>query len=113
MIDQFVNFDLDYDKQNAEFVVSIPTEALVFEEKESLLKLDLEFEIFVYKDETGTREKIQHTEHFETTEEKILDRDEVVFSIPKELAPGKYFIDVIVTVKPDVGKVRKIFNIKV
>ena len=113
MIDQFVNFDLEYDKQDKEFVVSIPTESLVFEEEESLLKLDLEFEIFIYRDETGTREKIQHTEHFETTEEYILNRDEVVWTIPKELAPGKYFIDVIVTVKPDVGKVRKIFNIKV
>ena len=113
MIDQFVNFELDYDKQNEEFLVSIPTEALVFEEEDSLLKLDLEFELFIYRDETGNKEKMQHTEHFETTEENILDRDEVVFSIPKELAPGKYFVDVIVTVKPDVGKVRKIFNIKV
>jgi GWxTD domain-containing protein len=113
MVERFVNFDLDYDKQDEEFVVSIPTEALVFEEEESLLKLDLEFELFIYRDETGIKEKMQHTEHFETTEENILDRDEVVFSIPKELEPGKYFIDVIITVKPDVGKVRKIFNIKV
>ena len=113
MIDQFVNFDLDYDKQDEKFVVSIPIEALVFEEKESLLKLDLEFEIFIYEDETGTKDKILHSEHFEATEENILGRDEVIFSIPKELAPGKYFVDVIVTVKPDVGKVRKIFNIKV
>ena len=108
-----MNFDLDYDKQEMRFIISIPTEALIFEEEESLLKLDLEFEIFIYRDEAGTKEKMQHTEHFETTEEKILDQDEVIFMIPKELEPGKYFIDVVITVKPDVGKVRKIFNIKV
>jgi GWxTD domain-containing protein len=113
MLEKFMNFDLDYDKQDKEFVISIPTEALVFEEEENVLKLDLEFEFFIYKDEAGTKEKMQHTEHFETTEEKILDQDEVIFMIPKELEPGKYFVDVIITVKPDVGKVRKIFNIKV
>jgi GWxTD domain-containing protein len=113
MVEKFMNFDLIYDKQNKELIISIPTEALVFEEEENVLKLDLEFEFFIYKDEAGTKEKMQHTEHFETTEEKILDQDEVVFTIPKELEPGKYFIDVVITVKPDVGKVRKIFNIKV
>lgn len=113
MVEKFMNFDLDYDKQDKEFVISIPTEALVFEEEESLLKLDLEFEFFIYKDEAGTKEKMQHTEHFETTEEKILNRKEVVFTIPKELEPGKYFVDVIIMVKPDIGKVRKIFTIKV
>jgi GWxTD domain-containing protein len=113
MGEKFMNFDLDYDKQDKELIISIPTEALVFEEEEKVLKLDLEFEFFIYKDEAGTKEKMQHTEHFETTEEKILNRKEIVFTIPKELEPGKYFVDVVITVKPDVGKVRKIFNIKV
>ncbi len=113
MVNKFVNFNLDYEKGDAGFVVSIPTEALVFEEEENILKLDLEFEIFLYDEETGSKEALNHTEHFETTEENILDRREVVFTIPKELGPGKYFVDVAITVKPDVGKVRKIFNIKV
>ncbi len=113
MAEKFLNFDLAYDKQNKEFVVTIPTEALVFAEEESVLILDLEFEIFIYKEDTATKEKVQHSEHFETTEEDILNRDEVVFQIPKEMGPGKYFVDVVITVKPNVGKVRKIFNIKV
>ena len=113
LVSKFVNFDLDYDKQEKEFVISIPTEALVFEEEESLLTLDLEFEIFLYKEETDVKKTFKHTEHFETTEENILDQDEVVFTIPEELEPGKYFVDVVIAVKPDVGKVRKIFNIKV
>jgi GWxTD domain-containing protein len=113
LVDKFVNFDLDYDKQDKEFIISIPTEALVFEEEENILKLDLEFDIFIYKEGMTAKENMEHTEHFETTEEEILDRAEVVFTIPKELAPGKYFIDVVITVKPDVGKVRKIFDIKV
>ena len=113
MTEKFMNFDLDYDKQDKELIISIPTKALVFEEEESVLKLDLELEFFIYKDETGTKEKLQHTEHFEATEEQILDQDEVVFAIPKDLEPGKYVVDVIITVKPDVGKVRKIFDIKI
>ncbi len=113
MTEKFMNFDLDYDKQDNELLISIPTEALVFEEEESVLKLDLELEFFIYKDETGAKEKLQHTEHFETTEEQILDQDEIVFAVPKDLEPGKYTVDVIITVKPDVGKVRKIFDIKV
>ena len=113
MTEKFMNFDLEYDRQEREFVISLPTNALVFEEEESVLKLDLEFEFFIYQEESGTKDQMQHTEQFQTTEEQILDQDQVVFTIPKDLEPGKYFVDVIITVKPDVGKVRKIFNIKV
>jgi hypothetical protein len=112
LVEKFMNFDMDYDKQDREFVISIPTEALVFEQEEDILKLDLGFEFYIYDEETGHKEKLEHDERFETTEENILNREEVVFTIPKDLGPGKYFIDVIITVMPDVGKVRKIFNIK-
>jgi GWxTD domain-containing protein len=111
--DKFMNFKLEYDIQDKEFVLSVPTEALVFEEKENLLKLDLEFEFFIYQEESAEKDRLQHTENFEATEEQILDREAIVFTVPKDLAPGKYFVDVIITVKPDIGKVRKIFNIKV
>jgi GWxTD domain-containing protein len=113
MTEKFMNFDLEYDKADGEFIVSIPTEALVFEEEESLLKLELDFEFYIYREESGAKEQLMHTELFQTTEEKILNQDEVVIAIPKELGPGKYFVDVVITVKPDVGKVRKIFDIKV
>jgi GWxTD domain-containing protein len=113
MTDKFMNFDLDYDKTEMELIISIPTEALVFEEEESILKLDLDFEIYLYREESGKKEKMEHAENFEITEEKVLQLDEIVFTIPKDLEPGKYFVDVIITVKPNVGKVRKIFNIKV
>jgi GWxTD domain-containing protein len=113
MTDKFMNFDLDYDKTEMELIISIPTEALVFEEEESILKLDLDFEIYLYREESGKKEKMEHAENFEITEEKVLQLDEIVFTIPKDLEPCKYFVDVIITVKPNVGKVRKIFNIKV
>lgn len=113
MTDKFMNFDLDYDKTEMELIISIPTEALIFEEEESILKLDLDFEIYLYQEESGKKEKMEHAENFEITEEKVLQLDEIVFTIPKDLEPGKYFVDVIITVKPNVGKVRKIFNIKV
>jgi GWxTD domain-containing protein len=111
--DKFMNFKLDYDKQAMEFIISVPTEALVFEEEEDLLKLNLEFEFFIYEEESSNKETLQHTENFEATEEQILNQENIGFAVPKELAPGKYFVDVIITVQPDIGKVRKIFNIKV
>ncbi len=110
---KFMNFKLVYDKLNGEFIISIPTEALVFKEEENLLNLDLDFSFVIYEENTAMKEEIQHSEHFEKTEEEILNIEEVTFAIPKELKPGKYYVDVILTVKPDVGKVRKIFNIKV
>jgi GWxTD domain-containing protein len=113
MTEKFMNFDLDYDKAGGEFIISLPTEAMVFKEEENILKLELEFELFIYREESGAKEQLMHTEMFETTEEKILKEDEVVITIPKDLSPGKYFVDVVITVKPDVGKVRKIFDIKV
>ena len=112
MVEKFMNFKLDYDRQNQAFIISLPIEALVFAEEGDALKLDLEFEFFIYKEDAGTKDKMQHSVNFETTEEKILDREEIIFTIPKELEPGRYFVDVIITVKPDVGKVRKIFNIR-
>lgn len=113
LTEKFMNFDLEYDKEDKEFIISIPTEALVFQEEEDILKLDLEFEFFIYQEESETEDKLQHTEHFEATEEQILNQDEVTIAIPKDLGPGKYVVDVVITVKPDVGKVRKIFDIKV
>jgi GWxTD domain-containing protein len=112
MVEKFLDFDMTYDKQGQEFIISIPTEALVFEEEEDLLKLDLRLEIYIYDEEMGNKERMEHTEHFETTEEDILTREEVIFAIPKDLEPGKYLVDVIITVMPDIGKVRKIFDIK-
>jgi len=113
LTEKFMNFDMDYDRENQEIVVSIPTEALVFDADESLLMLDLEFEIFIYQEQSGTKDRLKHAEHFESTEEDILNRKDIVFTIPKDLDPGKYFFDVIIMVKPDIGKVRKIFDIKV
>jgi GWxTD domain-containing protein len=113
LTDKFMNFDLDYDKVDKKLIISIPTEALVFKEDENILKLDLDFELYIYREESDTKEKITHAEHLETTEEQILNQDEVIIEIPKDLSPGKYFVDVVIMVKPNVGKVRKIFDIKV
>jgi GWxTD domain-containing protein len=110
---KFMNFKVDYDKQDGEFLVSLPTDALVFKEEESVLNLDLDFSFVIYEETTAAKEEMQHSEHFETTEDEILNRKEITFTIPKKLMPGKYFVDVVINVKPDMGKVRKIFDIKV
>jgi hypothetical protein len=110
---KFMDFKLDYDKQDGELIISIPTDALVFKEEESSLNLDLDFSFIIYEEATAAKEEMQHSEHFETTEDDILNRKEITFKIPKELKPGKYYVDVVIAIKPDMGKVRKIFDIKV
>lgn len=110
---KFMNFDLGYDDQNGEFIISIPTEALTFREEENVLHIDLDFSFIIYEESTAAKNEMESSEHFETTEEELLARKEIIFAIPKELKPGKYYVDVIVSVEPDVAKVRKIFDIKV
>jgi GWxTD domain-containing protein len=112
-VKKFVDFKLAYDKQNGELIVSLPTKALVFREGDSGLNLDLDFSFVFYEEATTKKEEMERAEHFETSEDEILNREEITFSFPKELKPGKYFVDVVISIKPDLGKVRKIFDIKV
>ena len=44
---------------------------------------------------------------------EVVEMEEIVLTFPFELDPGEYIIDVIAIVKPKIGKIRKIFRIKV
>ena len=109
----FSKFRLDYDQKAKEIVIAIPIESLSFESAENKLRADFDFEFFIYgrKDQGMARLKSQKT--FETTEEKALGLDEIILTIPYDLKSGNYYFDVVVIVTPKIGKVRKIFKIKV
>lgn len=109
----FSKFRMDYDRAAREIVIAIPIESLSFESAENKLKADFDFEFFIYarKGTENTRFKRQKT--YETTEEKVLELDEIILTFPYDLKPGEYYFDVVTIVKPKIGKVRKIFKIKV
>lgn len=110
---KFIDFDLEYNKEKKEIAISIPAYALTFKEEGGLLKADFEFEFFVYEKRGSSRDKIRQTRHLETTEDEILQMEDIVFTFPFDLMPGKYIVDVIIIEKPDLGKARKIFEIKI
>jgi GWxTD domain-containing protein len=109
----FSKFSLDYDRAAGEIVVAIPVESLSFGSSENKLKAEFDFEFFIY-DRKGTEKKhFERQKTYETTEEEVLEMDEIILTFPYDLVPGNYYFDVVAIIKPKIGKVRKIFKIKV
>ena len=109
----FADFDVDYDAERKEIHVAIPIESLSFEADDNRLKADFNFEFFIYSRKKPEKYRFTRQESYETTEEKALEMEQIVFSFPYDLKPGDYYFDVVVMVEPKIGKVRKIFRIKV
>lgn len=109
----FSKFRMDYDRDAREIVIAIPIESLSFESAENKLKADFDFEFFIYAKKGTENASFKRQKTYETTEEKVLELDEIILTFPYDLKPGEYYFDVVVIVKPKIGKVRKIFKIKV
>ncbi len=109
----FAKFDVDYDAETKEIFVSIPVESLSFEAEANKLKADFVFEFFIYSKKTPEKFRFTREKSFETSEEDALELEKVVMTFPYDLKPGEYYFDVLVVVKQKIGKVRKIFKIKV
>lgn len=110
---KFSDFKLHYDKASQEIVVTIPIDFFLFEEEGKMLKANLTFEFFVYAKNRQKKDRFQQARAFEMTEEELLQLEEVAFRFPYVLSAGKYYLDVIIRTDPDVGRMRKIFDIKV
>lgn len=111
---KFLNFDLKFEKGKREIILSIPAKSLTFVEEEGLLKADFDFIFYVYEKGEGKKQTFEESRHFEGTEEQVLGLKHLTFSFSfEELEPGKYYFDVVVIARPDIGKARKIFGIKI
>jgi GWxTD domain-containing protein len=110
---KFVDFDVEYNKERQEIVVSLPITTLVFGEEEGIFKADFEFVFYIYDKEGLRSDKFQEKRHFEMPEEEVLRLEEIVFTFPYEIEPGKYHFDVIIKGGSESGKVRKIFGINI
>jgi GWxTD domain-containing protein len=110
---KFMDFDLDYDKEEKEATVSIPVKGLPFKEEGGLLTADFEFDFFIYHKGSSEKTEFHEERHFEVTEEKLLSMEKASFSFSFPLSPGDYYFDVVIIAKPDLGKTRKFFRIKI
>ncbi len=70
------------------------------------------FTFMFYLQSGGKVDEFNEIRHFTSTEEEIIELDELRFAFPYDLQPGKYYVDVTIDVMPDVGKTRQIFKIQ-
>ncbi len=108
----YIDFNLRYDRGKKEIVVSIPMKSLIFKSEDKVLKADIAFQFYIYGKESLKKEQFKEVRHFEKTEDEVARMEEIIFSFPHDLESGKYYIDVLITMSPDLGKGRKIFEIK-
>jgi GWxTD domain-containing protein len=109
----FSKFKLDYDRTSGEIIVAIPVESLSFESSENKLEAEFDFAFFIYEKNGTGNIRFERQKIYQTTEEEILDMDEIILTFPYDLSPGDYYFDVVAIIRPKIGKVRKIFKIKV
>lgn len=110
---KFMDFDLDYDKEEKETTISIPVKGMHFREEEGLLTADFEFDFFIYHKGSSEKREFHEERHFEATEEELLSIEKASFSFAFPLDPGDYYFDVVIIAKPEIGKARKFFRIKI
>jgi GWxTD domain-containing protein len=109
----FADFDVDYDVQKKEIFVAIPVEALSFEAEANKLKADFSLEFYIYSKKSPEKDRFTRQKSIEMTEDEALELEKVVLAFPYDLTPGEYYFDVLLVVEPKIGKIRKIFKIKV
>jgi len=114
---RFVDFDIEYDSGQRAFIVTLPTKPLTFgvdARDESLLLADMSFEFFIYPREGETAKlELNQTRSFSMPEDELVKTKQLTFSLPFELSEGRYYIDALIVVRPELTKTRKIFNIRV
>jgi GWxTD domain-containing protein len=110
---KFLDFDVKFVRETKEFELSIPAETVTFVSEDGKLKADFDFEFFFYRKKGTGKQSFSESRHFEKTERETARLKHIEFTFTfSGLKPGKYFVDVVVTGKPDIGKARKIFNVK-
>ncbi len=110
---RFMEFDLEYEQQAKEITISLPVKGLTFAEEEGVLTADFEFDFFVYQTGGPEKKEFHELRHIKVTEEELLDLKEATFSFSFPLEPGEYYFDVVIIGKPEVGKSRKFFKVKI
>lgn len=110
---KFADFRLVLDREQKAFLVFLPAKAFNFKREGGLLRADLEFEFFIYQKDGRKTDRFRLDKSFSGPEKDFTGEREVVFSIPYDLKPGEYYVDVVIVGKEaSFNKTRKIFEIK-
>jgi GWxTD domain-containing protein len=109
---RFVDFKIDFERENQEIVVKIPVKSLIFRGEGDKVETDFEFKFYVYSKNSSQKKIVTDKRHFESDEEGIVREKYITFKFPFDLKPGKYYFDTIIS-SPDVGKTRKIVEVKI
>ncbi len=108
----YLDFDLEYDTDARKFQIILPIEKFTFYVEEGNLQADFNFTFMLYRKAGGKMDEFRDTRTLSTTEKEVVKMDNLRFAFDYSLEPGSYYVDVTIDVKPDVGKTRKIFQIK-
>jgi GWxTD domain-containing protein len=108
----FINFGLNYDPGKKAFDISIPVKRVNFRDIEGKLVAAFDFEFTIYKIGVAGREKFSETRDYAEMRDTAQASRNIMFSIPRELAPGKYYVDVVLNGKEGAGNGRKIIAVK-
>lgn len=111
---KYMKFEFEHDKKSGEYILSVPLNTLSFAALDDKLYLEFDFTFYVYTKGQADKQVFQESRTFETTEDRLVEEEDAVFTFDfPGLAPGNYYFDVVVVAKPNVGKARQIFNIKI
>jgi len=106
-----VDYRLTYDRTRKALVLAIPVRDLDFRQEHGRLKVDLNFEFFVYK-RGAAKEHFVQDRSFDGSPDDLERLDDITFEFPYEMPPGRSYVDVILTRGGNLAKVRKILPIK-
>jgi GWxTD domain-containing protein len=107
----FVDFDVRYDKDRREIVVAVPLKKLNFKDENGLLQVAFAFTFFLYQG-SAEKETFGESRTFSGKAEEIENQKEIAFVFPRDLPPGRTYVDVIVDGGQDNGRIRKIIPVK-
>lgn len=105
--------EIDFDSKKREIVVRIPSSSLFYKEENGYLVVDLRFDFYIYSDDGIKKDRFSKMMNFKESEEQVLKMDKIIFTIPYQLEPGSYYVDVKVSDSGGIGQFRKIVKIKI
>jgi hypothetical protein len=87
----FVDFNLRYDPSGKEFIITLPVDSLNISDDQGVPRIDLDFIIFVYPQETGGKEKIWESRLRQPTDKEFIDMKERRFHFPPSSLERRVF----------------------
>jgi len=110
----YIDFKLTYDSDQQEILLSFPLKGLMLAAEGGHLSADFDFNFFVYESKQGaSKQDFSETRALSIKEEDLLKQKNITFRFSRKFSPGKYYFDVVVIGKPDIGKTRKIFTVNI